>query len=431
MAGFLGLLRDNPNYRYTWMGQVVSEIGDHFNNIAVFSLALQGTRSGLVVTGVMLARAIPAVMAGPIAGVLLDRADRKRVMICSDLVRAAIALAFLLTLRDREPWLLYLLSGLLMFASPFFTSGRSAILPSIANRDELHTANSLTQTTQWTTLTIGTVAAGLSVTHLGYETAFFLNAMSFLFSAWSISRLHPPRGSFRPESKSLTETEVVRPWHEYVEGLRYMKATPLILGIALLGIGWASGGGAAQILFSLFGELVFHRGAAGIGIIWGSAGAGLIAGGALGHWLGKWIGFAGYKRTIAICYLVHGATYVIFSQMPSFAGALVFIALSRAAVAVSSVLNFGKLLQHVSDEYRGRVFSTVESMVWSTMMVSMMAAGIASQHYSPRAIGAWSGVVSSFTAVYWTWAHFSGRLPEPERSGVEPEEVEVHGEPMV
>ena len=68
MSDFLQLLKNNRNYRYTWSGQVVSEIGDHFNNIAVFSLALANTRSGMVVTGVMLARAIPAVMAGPLAG---------------------------------------------------------------------------------------------------------------------------------------------------------------------------------------------------------------------------------------------------------------------------------------------------------------------------------------------------------------------------
>ena len=148
---FVGLLRTNRNYRYTWMGQVVSEIGDHFNNIAVFSLALETTGSGLVVMGVMLARAIPAVMAGPLAGVLLDRMDRKRIMIASDLVRAVVAALFILTVSRQDHWLLYLLRGLLMFASPFFTRGRASVLPAIASREDLHTANSLTQTTPWTT----------------------------------------------------------------------------------------------------------------------------------------------------------------------------------------------------------------------------------------------------------------------------------------
>lgn len=430
MTAFIDLLRNNRNYRYTWMGQVVSEIGDKFNDIAVFSLALAHTRSGLAVSGVMLARAVPMILAGPIAGVLLDRMDRKKVMIASDLVRFVVALGFILAV-EGDIWLLYVLSGLLMFASPFFTSGRSAILPTIASREELHTANSLTQTTQWATLTIGTFAGGASIASFGFKPAFFLNALSFLFSAIAISRLVLARGGFRPPRKSLTETDVVRPWHEYVEGLRYMRSTPLILGIALIGVGWATGGGAAQILFSLFGELVFNRGAAGIGYIWGCAGIGLVIGGGIGHWLGKTIGFDGYKRAVIVCYLIHGAAYIVFSQMASFAWALVFIAVSRAAVAVVSVLNFSQLLRHVSDAYRGRVFATVESMVWSTMMISMMGAGIASQYYSPRVIGAVSGALSSTTAFFWAWAHFTGKLPEPKREGVEPHEVEVHGEQTV
>jgi MFS family permease len=435
MISFFDLLRQNRNYRHTWMGQVVSEIGDHFNNIAVFSLALATTKgtnkSGLVVSGVMLSRAIPAIMAGPIAGVLLDRLDRKRVMIASDLIRGLVALSFILTVHRQDTWLLYVLSGLLMFASPFFTSGRSAILPTIADREELHTANSLTQTTQWTTLTIGTFLAGASVTQFGYEWAFFGNALSFFFSAWAISRLHLPGGSFRAPREALTEAEVVRPWHEYVEGLRYMRSNPLILGIALVGVGWATGGGAAQILFSIFGEVVFNRGPAGIGIVWGCAGIGLLIGGTFGHWLGHRISFAGYKRAVVVCYLLHGSTYVIFSQMRRFAWALVFIGASRAAVAVSSVLNFSELLRHVDNKFRGRVFSTQESMTWSTMMISMMGAGIASQYYDPRTIGACAGLLSSTTAVFWGWAHWTGRLPEPPREGVEPEEVEVHGEPTV
>ena len=88
MSDFLQLLKNNRNYRYTWSGQVVSEIGDNFNNIAVFALAMELTHSGLVITGIMLSRAIPAITIGPLAGVMLDRFDRKRLMIASDLIRA-------------------------------------------------------------------------------------------------------------------------------------------------------------------------------------------------------------------------------------------------------------------------------------------------------------------------------------------------------
>src|SRR5208337_2077192 len=113
-------------YRYTWMGQVVSEIGDNFNNIAVFALAMSLTHSGLVIMGVMLSRAIPAITIGPLAGVILDRFDRKRIMIASDLMRALVALGFIFAVTSHRVWVLYLFSALLMVASPFFTAGRSA-----------------------------------------------------------------------------------------------------------------------------------------------------------------------------------------------------------------------------------------------------------------------------------------------------------------
>jgi MFS family permease len=430
MREFFDLLRQNRNYRYLWMGQVVSEIGDNFNNIAVFALAMALTNSGLVIMGVMLARAIPAITMGPLAGVLLDRFDRKKIMIASDLTRAVVALGFIVAVRERQVWLLYTFSALLMIASPFFTAGRSAILPTIANKEEIHTANSLTQTTQWTNLTIGTFL-GATVVGIGYQWAFIFNALSFFFSAWAIWNLVAPIGKqFRAEHRDLTEAEVIRPWHEYREGLRYMRSVPLVLAIALLAVGWATGGGAAQILFTLFGEVVFNRGAAGIGTIWGCAGVGLLVGGAFANWLGKRLSFKNYKLVIFVDYIVHGGTYVLFSRMQRYELALLFILVSRAAIAINSVLNYSYILKTVSDQYRGRVFATIESLTWSMMMLSMMGAGIASIHYSPRTIGTIAGLLSSSTAIFWGWANWTGRLPLPEALGVDRSEVEIHGDPV-
>ncbi|MGA8028774.1 MAG: MFS transporter [Bryobacteraceae bacterium] len=428
MANFSQLLQRNRNYRYTWLGQIVSEVGDHFNNVSVLSLAIQETHSGTVIAALMLSRAIPAIMAGPLAGILLDRFDRRRIMIASDLARGVIALGFILAIGYKQIWLLYVLSALLMLASPFFTSGRSAILPSIATEDELHTANSLTQTTSWVTVAIGAFFGGTAVAKFGYQIAFVFNSLSFFFSAFCIANLRSVRGNFRAENRGLNEAAVARPWHEYREGLGYMVKTPLILGIGLIAVGWASGGGAAQVLFTLFSEMVFKRGAQGLGQLWGVAGVGLVLGGITANRLGKTIRFENYKRVVFVVYLLHGGAYIVFSQMRSWGWALSFMALSRASVAVSSVLNWSNLLKHVDDRFRGRVFSTIETMTWSTMMLSMLAAGIASQHFPIRAIGAVSGLLSSSTAIFWGWANWTGRLPEPRLAG-DQEPVEVHGDP--
>ena len=428
MRAFTDLLQTNRNYRFLWFGQVVSEVGDHFNNIAVMSLAMQHVNPGLVVTGVFLSRAVPMLAAGPIAGVLLDRMDRKRIMITSDVVRAVIAVAFILCIHQRGPWLLYALSAMLMFASPFFTAGRNAILPGIATPDELHTANTMTQTTSWASLTIGAFLGAMG-TQFGFIVAFGFNALSFVVSALCVSRLKREVG-FRPVQSEREKKQAGAV--QYREGLDYIRGTPLIAGILMLGVGWASGGGAAQILFSLFGEKVFNAGPMGIGVIWGFAGIGLLIGGTIAYRLGKVLTFRGYKRTVAIAYLIHGGTYVLFSQMPTIALACVFIMLSRAAIAVSAVLNTSQLLHHVEDRYRGRVFATNESLTWSVMMLSMMATGAATISHSPRTIGAWAGVISATTAVFWTWANLTGRLPEPARQVVnEGEDEELTAEPPV
>ena len=429
MSDFTRLLKNNRNYRFTWIGQIVSEVGDHFNNVAVLSLAYTTTHNGAIVAGIMLSRAIPAVLAGPLAGVLLDRFDRQRIMITSDLVRGFVALGFIFAISSHTIWLLYALSALLMLASPFFTSGRSAILPAVATEDELHTANSLTQTTGWMTLAVGAFVGGTTVAAFGYQLAFIFNSLSFFISAFCIGRLRSVQGHFKAEHRALNQTNVARPWHEYREGLGYMVGSPLILGIGLIAVGWASGGGAAQVLFTLFSELVFSRGPRGLGELWGVAGVGLLVGGFVGNRLGKTLAFDNYKRTVFFCYLLHGGSYVIFSQMRSWGWALFFMGLSRASVAVSSVLNWSQLLRHVEDRFRGRVFSTIETLNWSTMMLSMLAAGTASQHYSVRLIGAASGILSSSTAIFWGWANWTGKLPEPALAEEEVN-IELSGDPM-
>lgn len=429
MVSFWNLLRRNRNYRYTWLGQIVSEIGDHFNSIAVLSLALHVAGTGAAVGGVMIARTLSAIIAAPIAGVALDRMDRKKLMIASDALRGVVAVAFILVLNHRQQWLLYVLSGLLMFASPFFTSGRSAILPSITDPEELHTANALTQTTQWLTLSIGTMLGGVSTMKFGYEWAFVANAMSFVFSAFAIWKLKSATGHFRAaRTASRHNTAKGRQfWRELDESFRYLRKTPLVLAIGLAGVGWASGGGAAQILFTLFGEVVFNQGAAGIGLIWGFAGIGLVLGGLIGHWMGKRLTFEMYKHVVWIGFLIHGGSYILFS-IGNLWNALFFIALSRMAMGCNNVLNRTMLLTHVPDEYRGRIFTTVDAMSNVTMMASLAVASVATLTYDPRTIGVVAGILSASTALFWLWAQLAGKLVEPRL--IEPVEV-TKADPIV
>ena len=409
MISFWTLLRTNRNYRNLWLGQVVSEAGDHFNTIAVLSMALRIDSTGFAVGGVMLTRTLSSIAAAPIAGVLLDRLDRRKVMLGSDLLRAGIAFAFLLSLEHRTTWMLYVLSSLLTFCSPFFTSGRSAILPRIASTKELSTANALTQTTAWLTLTIGTMLGGLSTMTLGYGWAFVMNAASFLCSALAVFLLRSPEGHFRPLAVAVKKER--RFWIDHREGLDYIRRTPLIFAIGLAGVGWASGGGAAQILFTMYGEVVFQRGPAAVGWIWGSAGIGLVVGGILAHRMK--LTFFAYTHAVTALFVLHGLSYILFSQAPTMTWAIVFIILSRIGMGANNVLNRNMLLSHVPDQYRGRVFTTVEGMLNATMLLSLTVASIAVKQVPVRSIGLVAGCLSTSTALFWGWANWAGKLKEP------------------
>lgn len=406
------------------MGQVVSEIGDHFNSIAVLSLALHVTGTGAGVGGVMIARTIPAILAAPVAGVVLDRMDRRIVMILSDVVRAVVAALFVVTVKYPQDWLLYLLSALLMFSSPFFTSGRSAILPKITSRDELHTANALTQTTSWLTLSFGTMLGGLSATQFGYEWAFVANALSFVFSTFAIWKVRSPDGHFRAGRSEIASHAAHRAhgWTEFTDSLRYIRRTPLVLAIGFAGVGWATGGGAAQILFTLYGEVVFQRGPAGVGLIWGFAGVGLVLGGVIGHVLGRKLNYKQYLHAIWIGFAIHGASYVLFA-VSDLMGAILFITISRMAMGANNVQNRTMLLHHVPDAYRGRVFTTIDAMNNATMMISLTLATIATLHYPIRLIGVIAGYLSASTALFWAWATFRNKLPEPMQQPAEEEDT--------
>ncbi len=355
LSAFAELLRANRNYRFLWSGQIVSEVGDHFNNIAVMSLAMQHVNPGLVVTGVFLSRAVPMLAAGPIAGVLLDRMDRKRIMIASDMIRTLIAFGFILSIHQRGH--VAALSAERDADVRVAVFQRGTECDSAGDRNFGRTAhgehddadNVMGQPDHRRVSGRDGDATGV---RLGVRVSTRCRSLFRRCACRSCGAMADSgRSKVSTRGSKRVRCSIAKGWITFA-------AHRWCWGSLMISMGWASGGGAAQILFSLFGEKVFNAGPMGIGVIWGFAGIGLLIGGTIAYRLGKVLSFAGYKRTIAIAYLIHGGAYVLFSQMPTLAWACVFITLSRAAVAVSSVLNTSQLLHHVEDRYRGRVFAT-------------------------------------------------------------------------
>src|SRR5919202_3925079 len=140
------LLKENADFRRLWTGQVVSEVGDWLNNIAVLALAIQlagGRGVGLAIAVYAIARHLPLFLFGPVAGVVVDRVSRRRVMIAADLARAGLALGFMLANRAGSLALVYVVGAALFSVSAFFNAARRATIPVVAaGPDELLTTNS-------------------------------------------------------------------------------------------------------------------------------------------------------------------------------------------------------------------------------------------------------------------------------------------------
>lgn len=187
------LLARNRDFRRLWTGQVVSEVGDWLNNIAVLALAIElagPARQGRAIAIYAVARHLPLFLFGPLAGVVVDRTDRRRVMIAADITRAVLALGFLLAQRYSTLPLIYVVGATLFSVSAFFNAAKRATLPNlVSRRDDLLAANSLSASTTAATIAVGSALGGIVATFLGRGTVFVANAATFIISAEMIRRI--------------------------------------------------------------------------------------------------------------------------------------------------------------------------------------------------------------------------------------------------
>src|SRR3954466_4632971 len=127
-VSYLSLLRGNRNFRLLFIGQTISQLGDWFNAVAVFALLLDLTGSATAVAWMMIVQFLPVAVIGPLAGVVVDRVDRRRLMIVTDLVRGCLILALLLIHRRDQVWIAYVVMVFTVGAQAFFAAARTATI---------------------------------------------------------------------------------------------------------------------------------------------------------------------------------------------------------------------------------------------------------------------------------------------------------------
>jgi len=416
-VGYVQLVRKNTNFRNLWFGQIISLLGDWFNLIASASLVGMLTQSGVAVGGLFVVRLLAPFLVSPLAGVVADRYNRKTILIITDLTRALTVLGFLFVREPSQVWLLYVLTAIQLGISGFFFPARSAILPDVVSSQELGAANALSSATWSIMLALGSALGGVVAGSWGIYPAFWIDAATFLFSAFFVARLVYQPVIDTDATKSLRAALV-----DYLDGLRYLKVNPDILVVSLVKAAMALAmSGAFQVIQVRLTEEIYvigEGGSTGLGIMYAVVGIGT----GLGP-IGARI-FTGdrdrqMRIAIAVAFLATAIGLVIVAPLPSFGIVLFGSFLRGFGGGLAWVFSTQILLQLLPNRVRGRVFSTEFAI--QTLMAALAAylGGWGLDHPAVGITGMlWvmSGVTLFFGLLWSLWLVF-GPKPAGDAEG--------------
>lgn len=379
-ASYATVVRENPDFRRIWIGQVGSLLGDWFNQVAILSLLLRLTGSGSAAGLFWVLQMVPVFLVSPLAGRVVDHLPRKLVMVAADLSRAAVVLAFLLVDRPGRIWIVYVATAVQMSMSSFFEPARNAVTPRVVRPEHLVGANALTATTWSVMLAAGAAVGGLITALMGERAAFLLNSGSYLWSAFFILRATIPPIEAAPHHSERGFVSGVR------EALQAPTLLPVLLAKALIGLA-----GGMGLVLAMWGDRVFRIGATaagGIGVLFAARGIGTAIGPFIARRWGQSHG-AGARRTIACGYLLCGSFFLAASIARSLWLVFVFLVGSGIGTAITWVFSTVVLQQETTDRVRGRVFAAEQALMTLAMALSMIATGRALDHpgWTPRQVG--------------------------------------------
>jgi len=367
--------------------QGVSSLGDWVGFVAVAALVkrLGGDVGAYAVAGVMVARMLPAILFGPIAGVLVDRVDRKRIMILADLARAGLyaTMPFLGKL-----WLIFLVSFVIECFSLLWTPARDASLPNLVPRRQLANANSLGLVTTYGTLPLGGLVFAFLAGGSGLVPALrdtpealplLLDGGTFLFSASMVSRIRFPKQVPRTHGR----LELSRVGRDILEGVRFLREDSLASAMTLGIVVAFSAVGAVLALGPIFATDTLGAGNTGWGILVTSFGAGMGIGMALSNKAADLI----EREHVFVWSLVSAAaTLWVLAAMPSIELATVMTVVLGVFCGSAWVSGYTLLQENVEDRFRGRTFGALTVLARLGLFLSLALFPVLAGIVGPREV---------------------------------------------
>jgi predicted MFS family arabinose efflux permease len=409
-----GVLRNNRDFRTLYAANAVSQMGDWFNVVALFSLLLELTGKGEAVAFALLTRFLPMFFAGPAAGVLADRISRKTILVVSDLLRAGLVLCLLFVRRPDQVWIAYAVVAAHSFVSAFFEPAQQAMLPNLVTHEEYPLAATLENSLWAATLAVGSALGGVALALVGRDAAFVWDAASFLGSAVLLARL-PSGYATRADKQAIEVVEEARApgfhglnllgLHDLREGVRYVASDRRVLALLAVKASFGLTLGGALVLLAYFGEKVFaHGNGAGIAVLWTARGVGSFAGPFAAFRLAG-TDDRGLRRSISGAFALLAVCYVAFALSPAIVYAAVALAIANAGGSILWTSGSTLLQRMVPDAVRGRVAAAEICGFTLTLSASTLATGLLlDRGVPPRALMAACGLVALLPLAYWASA---------------------------
>jgi dTMP kinase len=357
-----------PAFRKLWNAMSFSSFGDWLGLLATTALAQQlaggdYATANFAIAGVFIARLLPSVILGPIAGVIADRFDRKKVMVFGDILRAGLFIS--IPIVGNYLWL-YIATVLVECVTLFWSPAKEATVPNLVPKNRLENANQMSLFAAYGSAPVAAIAFSLlsvSATAVGatiglenytaVDLALYLNALSFLFSAATISKIEIPKEHIKKNQSSPSLGTSL------IDGAKFISASKIIRGLIIGMLGaFVAAGAVIGLARTFVGDL--DAGDAAYGILFGAVFTGLAAGIALGP---KIFSQFSRRRLFGAALATAGFLLVVLSLLQNLVIALLVVLFIGAFSGVSWVTGFTMLGMEVSDEIRGRTFAFVQALV--------------------------------------------------------------------
>jgi MFS family permease len=392
---YRAVLAANDSFRRVWLGEVVSFLGDWFSLIALYTVVQTLTDSATAVAGVLVGKTLPIFLVTPFAGPLVDRVDRRLILLATDFGRAFLALGLMAAWQFASLPLLYASLALQMCLSGIFIPARTAVIAQVCDEDELPVAMALSGGTWSIMLAFGAAIGGLFTELVGIHGAFVMDGLTYLLSAvflWGLPALPPEKAEGTEQGGG------------FVEGLRYIASKPWLATTLLLKPAMAVQS-VALVTLPMFGNGVFKAtaGPMFIGLLYSARGFGALTG-SMGTRLFTGDTDRAMRRAMLPSFALAAASYALITLAPSLVVAA--IGFFGAAVGTGTIWVFGgTLAQRAADgPFRGRVFAVEWGVMTLVSAGAAHAAGVVMDGWqlAPRDLTAAMAIYMVVPGVLWT-----------------------------